>query len=152
MRSVEPEYVQPILREFEQICSQQLMLCEALEDVADRLGATPDAQCCMQIARAIGPLMRRVHQFEEQRLFPLMRSIADNDHDLSEQINQLKFEHCEDECFADEVYEVLMDFGRGPSRLSSDAVGYLLRGFFMSLRRHIAFERAVLRSGLAETG
>jgi len=149
MHSVEPEHVQPILREFEQICLQQLVLCEALEDVADRLGMMSDNQCCMQIARAIGPLMRRAHMFEEQRIFPLMRLIAIRDKGFAKSIDQLKFEHYEDECFAEEVYEILMDFGRGLNRMSRDAIGYLLRGFFMSLRRHIAFEREVLRTGLA---
>jgi len=150
MRSVEPEHVQPILSEFEQICSQQLALCEALEDVADRLGVAMQDRCCMQLARALGPLMRRAHLFEEQQLFPLMQQIAASDRGFAKSIDQLKFEHYEDECFAEEVYEVLMDLGRGVNRMSRDAVGYLLRGFFMSLRRHIAFEREVLRSGLVQ--
>ncbi len=148
MNSVDLEYVRPIVHEFEQICLQQLVLCETLEDVADRIGATPGSQCCMQAARAIGPLMRRVHLFKEEQLFPLMQHMAANDHDFANSIDQLKFEHYEDESFAEEVYEALMDFGRGASRMSGDAIGYLLRGFFMCLRRHIAFEREVLRSAL----
>ena len=148
MYSVDAGLVKPVIYEFEQLCLQQLVLCKALEDLADRIGATMDGQCCLQAARAIGPLMRRAHLFEEQQLFPLMQRIIASDQGFARSVDQLKFEHYEDECFAEEVFEVLMDFGRGTNRMSHDAIGYLLRGFFMSLRRHIAFEREVLRSGL----
>lgn len=141
-----------LLNRFQTMRSDLLALCQALEDIADMLGGTPDRQQCIQIARAIGPLMGQALSFQEKELLPSLQISPPPDQTVSKCIDRLKFEHYEDTDFALEVSEVLMEFGQGTSRLSEDAIGYLLRGFFVSLRRHLAFEGEVVQSILENRG
>ncbi|WP_306283116.1 hypothetical protein [Mesorhizobium sp. LMG17149] len=53
----------------------------------------------------------------------------------------MRAEHVEDECFAAEVTEILLAIGHGETIDNAEAIGFMLRGFFEGLRRHIAFER-----------
>jgi hemerythrin-like domain-containing protein len=59
-------------------------------------------------------------------------------------LDRLRFEHCEDECFAEELTEALHALGSGDQKVNIEAVGYMLRGFFEAMRRHIAFESEML--------
>ncbi len=59
-------------------------------------------------------------------------------------LNRLRFEHCEDECFAEELTEALNALGSGNPDVNIEAIGYMLRGFFEAMRRHIAFESEML--------
>jgi hypothetical protein len=59
-------------------------------------------------------------------------------------LNRLRFEHCEDECFAEELTEALNALGTGNPDVNIEAIGYMLRGFFEAMRRHIAFESEML--------
>lgn len=54
---------------------------------------------------------------------------------------RLRAEHVEDECFAGEVTEILLAIGHGETVENPEAIGFMLRGLFENLRRHIAFER-----------
>nr|WP_312891188.1 hypothetical protein [Mesorhizobium silamurunense] len=54
---------------------------------------------------------------------------------------RLRAEHVEDQCFGDEVAETLVAIGHGDPIEPAEVVGFMLRGFFEGLRRHIAFER-----------
>ncbi len=152
MPADEPEKTQLLLSRFQAMRSDLLALCQALEDIADRLGGTPDKQQCIQISRAIGPLMGQALSFQEKELLPSLQSAAPPDQTVFKCIDRLKYEHYEDADFALEVAEALMEFGQGTSRLSQDAIGYLLRGFFVSLRRHLAFESEVVQSILDNGG
>ncbi len=53
----------------------------------------------------------------------------------------MRAQHGEDECFAGDVTEILLAIGHGETVENAEAVGFIMRGFFVSLRRHIAFER-----------
>ena len=66
-------------------------------------------------------------------------------------IARLKFEHVEDECFAEELTDTLTRLGSGDGSVNAEAAGYMLRGFFESIRRHIAFEQRFMlpEAGLA---
>lgn len=141
-----------LLNRFQTMRADLLALCQALEDIADMLGGAPDRQQCIQISRAIGPLMGQALSFQEKELLPNLQKSAPPDQTVLKCIDRLKFEHYEDSDFALEVSEVLMEFGQGTSRLSEDAIGYLLRGFFVSLRRHLAFESEVVHSLLKNGG
>ena len=118
---------------------EQLRLCDALEEIADSLPDKINRQKCIYAAKALGPLVRGVHRYEETVLFPALLA-AEKDSALAETIARLKFEHCEDECFSEELSETLLSLGRGDP-VNAEAAGYMLRGFFEAMRRHIAFER-----------
>ena len=119
---------------------EQLALCEELEEIADSLPSKINRQKCIYAAKALGPLFKGVHHYEETVLFPYLEHKSGGSDTLNETLERLKFEHCEDECFAEELTDALLRLGSGMA-VNMEAVGYMLRGFFESVRRHIAFER-----------
>ena len=129
----------------------QLTLCAALEEIADSLPANINRQKCIYAAKSLIPLINGIHRYEEEALFPMLASKGSGDRDLTDSIARLKFEHVEDECFAEELTDTLNRLGQGDGTVNAEAAGYMLRGFFESLRRHIAFEQKFMRrdTGLA---
>ncbi|MES0029422.1 hemerythrin domain-containing protein [Mesorhizobium sp. M0074] len=119
---------------------EKLRLCDALEKIADTLPAA-DRLTCIGVANAIVPLLRNIHQYEETVIFPAYEAaLTGSDANLAS-TRRLRAEHVEDECFAGEVTEILLAIGHGETVENGEAVGFMLRGLFESLRRHIAFER-----------
>lgn len=132
-----------VSRELSRCHQAQAALCDLLESIADDLPEDPtavDRQRCLSAARQIFPTVKKAHDFEEQRLFPLLLSLHDESDSLNKSLERLRFEHWEDESYAEEVTEGLIEFGRGESTADSERLGYMLRGFFEGLRRHMAFE------------
>ena len=123
--------------------SALLDLCLRLEEIADSL-PHPDRQLCLHAARMLPPLVARAHKVEEDVLFPALMRDAALLTDMPATLDRLRLEHCEDECFAEEVQDELLALGRGDAHLVLEATGYMLRGFFEGLRRHIAQERLLL--------
>ncbi|NDW04440.1 hypothetical protein GTK09_08345 [Jiella sp. 40Bstr34] len=154
-----------------------------MEAIADGLPDDLDAQQTLHVARSIGPGIRRAHRFEEDTVFPVLKTSRDASPELSGTLQRLHFEHWEDESFGDELADKLIDYVRTraaakhckasqagfPRRMGSfgivaaepagssanpaaEALGYMLRGFFEGLRRHIAFEEEHLVPLLAKIG
>ncbi|WP_299861515.1 hemerythrin domain-containing protein [uncultured Hoeflea sp.] len=119
---------------------EQLLLCDRLEEIADSLPDSVNRQKCIYAARALGPMIRGVHRFEEDVIFPMVAERLKSHEDIEATLNRLRFEHCEDECFAEELTEALHALGAGSAEINIEATGYMLRGFFEAMRRHIAFE------------
>ncbi len=123
----------------------QLSLCNDLEEIADSLPDHVDTMKCRHMATALLPMIHRLHHFEETVLFPRVerrsRSIAQK-----EMLDRLRCEHLEDQGYGEELTETLLRLAnRQPVNI--EAAGYMLRGFFAGLRRHIAFERThILRN------
>lgn len=122
---------------------EQLSLCRELEEIADSLPGNINRQKCIYAAKALGPLIKGVHHYEETVLFPWLETGSQDAQHMRETLDRLKFEHCEDECFAEELTDALLKLGSG-NPVNMEAVGYMLRGFFEGMRRHIAFEREYL--------
>jgi len=127
-----------------QIHEEQIALCDALEKIADSLPDNLDRQSCLQVARSLPGLMARAHQIEEEVLFPTLRSRRPNVPGLNKTLDRLHYEHLEDDCYAEELFDALMSHGQGNGRPDSEAFGYMLRGFFEGLRRHLAYEDELL--------
>lgn len=136
-----------VVADFDRMCSEQLELCDELEALADSLPAA-DKQSALHIARAMNAILSRAHDFEETRLFPLVSDVAVGDINVLETLERLKYEHYQDNCFAEEVREALIEFSSSRKSLSPDALGYMLRGFFVSLRRHISVEKQLVQQAL----
>nr|WP_256477704.1 hemerythrin domain-containing protein [Aurantimonas marianensis] len=117
-------------------------LCDRLEEIADRLPDKVNRQDALHVARSVSPTVRRAHDFEETVLFPLLKSRFATDAAIGEALNDLRFEHWEDEMFAEELAEGLVGFIGGLEPRNPEALGYMLRGFFGGMRRHITFEKA----------
>lgn len=127
---------------------QQLVLCRALESIADDLPGSVNKQACLHVANSIFPVIKSAHDFEEKALFPVL--FADLKSDAFKQtLERLHEEHWEDESFAEELTEALKEFVAGRDR-NTDKLSYMLRGFFEGLRRHIAFEKETFGPMLAQ--
>ena len=130
--------------------AEMLELCAALEEIADSLPASINKQNCICVARAVLPLIRKNHRYEEDVLFARVERSADRSGELAATLSRLRFEHFEDECFAEELTERLLLLGAGTADVNMEATGYMLRGFFEAVRRHVAFERELLFRTLAD--
>jgi hemerythrin-like domain-containing protein len=129
--------------ELQHAFDRQMSLCDLLENIADSLPERLDRQQCLHVARLIAPLIRQAHMAEEQLLFP---EVAARRADGADVVERLRLEHVEDECFAEEVQYELLQMGKGQPVLAPEATGYMLRGFFEGVRRHIRHELELLGS------
>ncbi|GLS32275.1 hypothetical protein GCM10007937_39850 [Mesorhizobium albiziae] len=120
---------------------EKLRLCQALEEIADALPGSVDRRKVLGVANTLVPLLSSIHHYEEAVVFPLYDAVLDASGTRSSTVRRLKAEHVQDECFAGEIAEVFLAIGHGKGGESADAIGFMLRGFFEALRRHIAFER-----------
>lgn len=131
---------------------EQLRLCDELETIADSLPTNVDRQKCIYAAKALGPLIKGVHHYEDNVLFPALEADAPQGSELAKTLARLRLEHFEDECFAEELAERLLLLGSGRPDINMEATGYMLRGFFEAVRRHVAFERDHLMAHLEPQG
>ncbi|MEX3009893.1 hemerythrin domain-containing protein [Hoeflea sp. TYP-13] len=118
----------------------QLTLCDMLEQIADSIPGQINRETCSKLGSNLLPLIRNIHQFEEDILYPLAVERLGTSPAIESTITRLKYEHCEDECFAEELADALHELGTGKAPRNPEAMGYMLRGFFEAMRRHIAFE------------
>jgi hypothetical protein len=122
----------------------QLLLCDELEALADSLPSGVGRQRCLHLARAIYPLVASSHEIEEALLFDPLSSFDGSMPNMPLTLERLRYEHHFDLCFAEELNDMLLAFGRGEDLMTADAVGYMLRAFFETVRRHVAFEKEIL--------
>lgn len=115
-------------------------ICDALEEIADTLPNKVDRKLCYNTALLISPVVEAAHLFEERVLFPVLHDEIKANQPLSITVKRLRDEHREDEDFATEISESLMSVSKG-SDIDSGQLGYMLRGFFEGMRRHIACEK-----------
>ncbi len=123
----------------------KMALCDRLEEIADGLPDNIDRQICATTARASEPILKKAHAYEEEILSPALIKFHHGTLDQTMIFDRLRAEHYEDRCFGEEVRDVLMSYGEGKPIQAADATGYMLRGFFESLRRHMAFEAELAR-------
>lgn len=124
----------------------QLELCGVLETIADDL---PDRANRGLAKVAVSILTRSwpAHiALEETCLFPLLRARAQASGDTMslDILDHLEAEHEHDEDFAGEISMALQAFVDDGNIENPAMLGYMLRGFFQSQRRHIAWENATI--------
>jgi iron-sulfur cluster repair protein YtfE (RIC family) len=117
---------------------QQKLICAKLEKIADALPAIDDA-ATLEILNSLPGLLLMVHEFEESHIFPLV--LEDGQRALTETIDRLKQEHVGDEDYAEDVCSAIQTYLTQKDRAHAESLSWMLRGFFESIRRHIAFER-----------
>jgi hypothetical protein len=120
---------------------EQARFCDRLETMADLLPDGVDERDCLLMAQNIVPLVRRAHEFDEGTVYPLLASTADMSPELLATLERLRFEHLGDEEFAGDLCVSLRQFVTDRGSCNVESLAWMLRGFFESLRRHIAFER-----------
>lgn len=120
---------------------QQRRLCDQLEQIADSLPGDADTILCVETANQVVGVIKSAHSFEEDELFPAILAAVEDGPALEPVFDRLKFEHWEDEEYAVCVQEALCTFAVRRADSNVESLGWMLRGFFECLRRHIAFER-----------
>jgi hemerythrin-like domain-containing protein len=133
-----------LARTFAMFLDQQQRICNELEAIADSLPDAIDDHASLDTAQRLLPLISRAHEFEEKILFPMIVKNPNPVPALAPMvgtIERLQFEHWGDEDFAADIYHAIRAYVAGHDRGSAEALGWMLRGFFESMRRHIAFER-----------
>lgn len=123
---------------FEDCLTQQVTLCRALETLADGLPSHVDTRAAAALTDALCATLQRCHRMEEVVVFPAL--LAANP-DMQATIDRLRGEHVEDEDQAGEVRDAIAAFVLFQKRHDVEEIGYMLRGLFVSLRRHLAFDR-----------
>lgn len=122
----------------------QLSLCSVLEEIADSLPHALDRRLT-QTALGVLTVNWPAHvSLEEQCLFPLLRRRSDGDTTLKRMLERLQSEHAGDEDCACEIEATLGTIVAGDRIQNPEMLGFMLRGFFESQRRHIGWENAVL--------
>ncbi|ASY63363.1 hypothetical protein SJ05684_c19210 [Sinorhizobium sojae CCBAU 05684] len=128
---------------------EQLALCDCLEAIADSLPGEVDREICAYAAKMLAPMLRQFHAGEERIVFDWAEQRSGDDPSARALLERLKYEHCEDECFAEELTEMLDRLGTDDRTVNPETAGYMLRGFFTNLRRHVSFEQEYLRGIVA---
>ena len=128
------------LTTFAQLLREQLHICDALEKIADDLPDQFDTTQCMDLAQSIPAVLSLGHLVQDCIVFPaLLRQPAS--HQFTRQTaDRLCDEHLTDQGYAFEVCDLLQDLFYNRSTVDMGQAGYLLRGFFESIRRTVSFE------------
>lgn len=122
----------------------QLLLCDALERIADGLPGDIDRRLCQQAMDTLRDDIPLHHLDEEHGLFPLIERRAGPYDNIKRILAKLSQEHRADEGYSAELIESLETLSEGRKLGNPDMVGYMLRGFFESYRRHIQWEDTVV--------
>jgi hemerythrin-like domain-containing protein len=122
----------------------QAQLCDSLERIADDLPDNVDRRLCRKVIDTLQFEMPLHHRDEELGLFPLIERRALPDDNIHDILARLALEHATDESFAGELLESLEGLSEGRKLKNPDMVGYMLRSFFESYRRHILWENAIV--------
>jgi len=142
------------IRLIEEEQAQLLTLCDSLEKIADELPyklergrLRPDAPTI--VARQLRHRLPRLHRHIEQLLFPMLKKRALPEDCVEEIIAGFTHEHAMDDGYALGVLEVLNELSLdrrlpGLRAINDEAAGYLLRGFFEALRRHLRWQHFIV--------
>jgi hypothetical protein len=73
-------------------------------------------------------------------VFPYCEELSADSSSVTSSFERLKAEHRQDLSYGEEVAEALLTVGTQRPVAGAEALGFMLRGFFGALRRHVAFE------------
>ncbi len=122
----------------------KLGLCDVLENIADALPHSADASLATIAMRILRNGLPEHVALEEGHLFPLLRRRNAGEQSCQKVLLQLEHEHGSDEAFAYEIADELEHIAEAQAPKNAEMLGYMLRGFFISLRRHIRWENATV--------
>ncbi len=122
----------------------KLGLCDVLESIADALPRTADASLATVAVRILRNALPEHVALEENHLFPMLRRRNAGDQSCQKVLLQLEHEHDADEAFAYEIADELDQIAGAQAPKNAEMLGYMLRGFFVSMRRHISWENATV--------
>jgi hemerythrin-like domain-containing protein len=119
-------------------------LCDLLEAIADGLPHQFNRALALVSVSILETGMPSHIRLEEEALFPLLRRRLAKSHPLHSALSCLEGEHDRDGAALVEITEALRAAIETGTISNPEMLGYMLRGFFESQRRHIAWEQAVV--------
>jgi hemerythrin-like domain-containing protein len=122
----------------------QRELCDLLEAIADSLPHDFDRELAMTAVSILERSVPSHMAIEEQALFPRLRERVPLDDPLRRALECLEEEHERDGMMLFEMIDSLKCAIEELQISNPDMLGYQLRGFFESQRRHIAWEDRVV--------
>ncbi|WP_411032726.1 hemerythrin domain-containing protein [Shinella sp. BYT-45] len=122
-----------------------LDLCLRLEEAAGEPGIVGELR---DLAEAVPPLLKAVHDLEERLLFPDFDRHAGSCF-AAMMIERLKAEHRCDRLAAEELSLTLKAVADRNCGLSPETVARMIGGFQEALRRHVFSEKVVLEALLS---
>ena len=123
---------------FAALLAQQETLCGDLEALADSLPLHLDTHDAVTLCGRLRLTLRRSHRLEETIVFP---ALLGHRSDLGPLLERLRAEHLEDEDQSGDLQAALSEFVTRPTEAEAETIGYMLRGLFVALRRHVACDR-----------
>ena len=123
---------------------RQKWLCDVLETIADGLPNKLECALASMAAEALKTKVPLHHRQEEEVLFPLLTQRAAAQDNIEAVVQQLRQEHLADDTYASDLIGLLEMMGKGTAPRNPEMAGYMIRGFFETYRRHIAFEDLVI--------
>lgn len=122
----------------------QAELCDALERIADGLPDDVDRRLCSRVSASLRFEIPLHHRDEDEALFPQLRRRAWPSDSMDAILDRLSREHDTDADLGGELAEWLDHLAEGKRLANPDMVGYMLRGFFESYRRHLHWENTLV--------
>ncbi len=119
-------------------------LCDILECIADGLPHQFDPELAKVSISMLETGLPNHMRLEEEALFPLLRQRLPSDHSLLSALSCLSQEHNRDGAMMHEITEGLREAVERGKPPNPEVFGYMLRGFFESQRRHIAWEDTIV--------
>ncbi len=130
-----------LAKTFSDYLDRQRAICDDLESIADSLPNNLNNQICLQASKTLLPLIKQAHQFEEAQLFPVLRGAGYSHLGLDQTIKRLNSEHLCDEDYAEDLCKAIQNYLVTADHSRAECLGWMLRGFFENIRRHVACER-----------
>lgn len=119
-------------------------LCSELEEIADALPSAPPLRQVTAIAAALRAGIPAHCHHEESELRQRLQSLPGAPAWIAVALQRLEDEHRENEPLGHELADALEDIA-GDGRVGNpEALGYMLRMYFQTLRRHLAWEEFIL--------
>lgn len=122
----------------------QRELCDLLEAIADGLPQSFDTSLATIAVSILEGSVPRHMRLEEEALFPVLRDRVALEDPLHSVLTCLEEEHARDGASLVELTDGLKTAAQQGSVTNPDMLGYMLRGYFDSQRRHIAWEDRVV--------
>jgi len=139
MKTGDSHHIESLKAEYRKQLDRQVELCAKLEAVADSLPNDFNVRECLALTETLTPILAAAHRFEEEQVFPLLKD-ADHSLEVNEILQRLTFEHMGDETVADELSITLRDYVTGHGKAKAETLAWMLRAFFDSMRRHLAYD------------
>lgn len=127
-------------------------VCVELEALADGLPDLPGEQHLVSLAAALRAGIPAHCRHEEEEIRQRLSRLGDVSEAVKTACDFLTFEHQENDPLGDELAEALENAVEKGCAENPEALGYLVRQYFQTIRRHLMWEDYVFKYVIAQAG